>query len=254
MELKHVNYGYPGSEQLIKDFTATVPNGKILSIIGQNGAGKSTLLKLLMGSVSPDTGTVELDGQSIETLSNRQRAAKIALVSQQHQVYDEMAVKEVVKTGRLPFHSLLATIPDDEVQPFLKIVDLADAMNRPLSSLSGGQQQRVWLAAALAQEPQYLFLDEPTTYLDIRYQNELMGLIQRLNAEQRITVVMILHDINQALKVSDQLWLVKSGQLVEAGAADVMLNEQLLSDAFELPVKIVNIEKYGPYVIQLTAS
>lgn len=254
MELKHVNYGYPGSEQLIKDFTATVPNGKILSIIGQNGAGKSTLLKLLMGSVSPDTGTVELDGQSMETLSNRQRAAKIALVSQQHQVYDEMAVKEVVKTGRLPFHSLLATIPDDEVQPFLKSVDLADAMDRPLSSLSGGQQQRVWLAAALAQEPQYLFLDEPTTYLDIRYQNELMGLIQRLNAEQRITVVMILHDINQALKVSDQLWLVKSGQLVEAGAADVMLNEQLLSDAFELPVKIVNIEKYGPYVIQLTAS
>lgn len=254
MELKHVNYGYPGSEKLIKDFTATVPNGKILSIIGQNGAGKSTLLKLLMGSVSPDTGTVELDGQLIETLSKRQRAAKIALVTQQHQVYDEMTVKEVVKTGRLPFHSLLATISDDEVRPFLRIVDLAAAMNRPLSSLSGGQQQRVWLAAALAQEPQYLFLDEPTTYLDIRYQNELMALIQKLNAEQQLTVVMILHDINQALKVSDQIWLVKSGRLVKAGPADEILNEQLLSNAFELPVKIVNIEKYGPYVIQLTAS
>ncbi len=127
-------------------------------------------------------------------------------------------------------------------------------MNRPLSSLSGGQQQRVWLAAALAQEPQYLFFRRTHDVFDIRYQNELMALIQKLNAEQQLTVVMILHDINQALKVTDQIWLVKSGRLVKAGPADEILNEQLLSNAFELPVKIVNIEKYGPYVIQLTAS
>lgn len=253
MELKQVNYGYPGSKNLITDFTAEVPTGKILSIIGQNGAGKSTLLKLLMGSISPSSGTVEIAGQPIAALSNRKRAAKIALVSQQHQVYDEMTVKEVVKIGRLPFHSLLATIPDDEVQPFLNTVDLADASDRPLSSLSGGQQQRVWLAAALAQEPQYLFLDEPTTYLDIRYQHELMALIQKLNAEQQLTVVMVLHDINQALKMSDQLWLIKAGQLIKAGSPAAILDEQLLSDAFELPIRIVTIENYGPYVIQLTA-
>lgn len=253
MELKHVNYGYPGSEQLITDFTASVPKGQILSIIGQNGAGKSTLLKLLMGSLSPSSGTVELDGKPISTLSSRERAAKIALVSQQHQIYDEMTVKEVVKTGRLPFHSLLATIADAEVRPFLETVDLVWAMDRPLTSLSGGQQQRVWLAAALAQEPAYLFLDEPTTYLDIRYQHDLMALIRKLNVTKHLTVVMVLHDINQALKISDQLWLVKQGQLVKAGAPAEFLDEQLLSQAFELPIKIVKLEKYGSYVIQLTA-
>lgn len=253
MELKHVNYGYPGSENLITDFTATVPKGKILAIIGQNGAGKSTLLKLLMGSILPTSGTVEIDGKSITSLSNRERAAKIALVTQQHQIYDEMTVKEVVKTGRLPFHSLLATIADAEVRPFLETVNLAHAMDRPLTSLSGGQQQRVWLAAALAQEPQYLFLDEPTTYLDIRYQHDLMELIQKLNVEKQITVVMVLHDINQALKISDQLWLIKRGKLLKAGPAATILDEALLSEAFELPIKIVKIEKYGPYVIQLTA-
>ncbi|WP_203651585.1 ABC transporter ATP-binding protein [Secundilactobacillus yichangensis] len=253
MELKHVNYGYPGSENLITDFTATVPKGKILAIIGQNGAGKSTLLKLLMGSVLPASGTVEIDGKPITALSRRERAAKIALVTQQHQIYDEMTVKEVVKTGRLPFHSLLATISDAEVRPFLETVNLAHAMDRPLTSLSGGQQQRVWLAAALAQEPQYLFLDEPTTYLDIRYQHDLMELIQKLNVEKQITVVMVLHDINQALKISDQLWLIKRGKLLEAGPATAILDKALLSEAFELPIKIVKIEKYGPYVIQLTA-
>ncbi|MCH5462688.1 ABC transporter ATP-binding protein [Lactobacillus sp. LC28-10] len=253
MELKHVNYGYPGSENLITDFTATVPTGKILSIIGQNGAGKSTLLKLLMGAISPSSGSVEMDGHAISTLSSRQRAAKIALVTQQHQVYDEMTVKEVVKTGRLPFHSLLTTISDEEVRPFLETVNLADAKDRLLTSLSGGQQQRVWLATALAQEPQYLFLDEPTTYLDIRYQHDLMTLIQQLNTERHITIVMVLHDINQALKISDEVWLIKAGQLIQAGLAETVLNEQLLSNAFELPIKIVNIEKYGPYVIQLTS-
>ncbi|GAX05756.1 iron ABC transporter ATP-binding protein [Secundilactobacillus pentosiphilus] len=253
MELKHVNYGYPGSGQLITDFTASVPTGQILSIIGQNGAGKSTLLKLLMGSLSPSSGVVELDGKPISTLSSRKRAAKIALVSQQHQIYDEMTVKEVVKTGRLPFHSLLATITDAEVRPFLETVNLVQAMDRPLTSLSGGQQQRVWLATALAQEPAYLFLDEPTTYLDIRYQHDLMALIRKLNVTQHLTVIMVLHDINQALKISDQLWLIKQGQLVKAGTPAELLDEQLLSQAFELPIKIVEIEKYGPYVIQLTA-
>lgn len=252
MELKHVNYGYPGSNQLITDFTASVPTGQILSIIGQNGAGKSTLLKLLMGSLSPSSGTVELDGKPISALSSRERAAKIALVSQQHQIYDEMTVKEVVKTGRLPFHSLLATIADAEVRPFLETVNLVQAMDRPLMSLSGGQQQRVWLATALAQEPAYLFLDEPTTYLDIRYQHDLMALIRKLNVTKHLTVVMVLHDINQALKISDQLWLIKQGQLVKAGVPAELLDEQLLSRAFELPIKIVKIEKYGPYVIQLT--
>lgn len=253
MELKQVNYSYANSKPLITDFTASVPKGKILSIIGPNGAGKTTLLKLLMGTLTPDSGTVSLDGQSITDYTSRQRATKIALVSQQHQLFDQVSVKEVVKTGRIPFHSLFATIPDEEVRPFLRAVNLETAMEQPLNTLSGGQQQRVWLAAALAQEPRYLFLDEPTTYLDIRYQQALMDLIKQLNTQKQLTIILILHDINQALKISDQVWLIKNGRLVKAGTPASILDQTLLSDAFEVPVKIVDLAAYGKYVVQLTA-
>lgn len=252
MELRHVDYSYDAPKRQITDFTATVPEGQILTIIGPNGAGKSTLLKLLMGTLPPEHGQVLVDDQPVAQLSKRQRATKIAFVSQQHQVYDEMTVGEVVKTGRLPFHSLLATIPDEEIRPYLTQVHLEELIHRPLQSLSGGQQQRVWLAAALAQEPQYLFLDEPTTYLDIRYQQDLMSLIKELNRTQKITIVLILHDINQAFKISDWIWLIKQGRLVAADEPAKLLDAQLLSTTFGLKVEIVTVPDYGPYIVQLS--
>ena len=127
--------------------------------------------------------------------------------------------------GRRPFHSLLATISDEEVAPYLEQVQLTKMATRNIASLSGGQQQRVWIAMALAQEPEYLFLDEPTTYLDVRYQTELMALIQKLQADKKMTVILILHDINQAMKISDEIWLLKDGQLIASGRPEQLLNE-----------------------------
>lgn len=251
MELAHVSFTYDAAERLIDNFSAKLPEGQILSIIGPNGSGKSTLLKLMMGQLQPTQGQIKLDGQLLKDLNLKQRSKTIAMVSQQHQIYDSVTVKEVVKTGRLPFHSLLSTIPDEEILPFLTQVHLEWAADRQLNALSGGQQQRVWLAAALAQQPKYLFLDEPTTYLDIRYQEELLQLIQELNKNTQMTIVLVLHDINQAFRISQQVWLIKSGRLVMQGAPNELLDVKLLSTTFGLSVQIVDLENYGPYVIQL---
>jgi len=251
MELKQVNFSYNANHPLINQFSAKVPQGKILSIIGPNGAGKTTLLRLLTGQLIPDSGQVLVDNQPLADLDAKERATKIAIVSQQHHVLDEMTVSDVVKMGRRPFHSLLATISDEEVAPFLEQVQLTKMATRNIASLSGGQQQRVWIAMALAQEPEYLFLDEPTTYLDVRYQTELMALIQKLQADKKMTVILILHDINQAMKISDEIWLLKNGQLIASGRPEQLLNESLLSAAFGMTVHVVTVPGYGQYVVQV---
>lgn len=251
MELKQVNFSYNANHPLINQFSAKVPQGKILSIIGPNGAGKTTLLQLLTGQLIPDSGQVLVDNQPLADLDAKERATKIAIVSQQHHVLDEMTVSDVVKMGRRPFHSLLAVISDEEVAPFLEQVQLTKMATRNIASLSGGQQQRVWIAMALAQEPEYLFLDEPTTYLDVRYQTELMALIQKLQADKKMTVILILHDINQAMKISDEIWLLKDGQLIASGRPEQLLNESLLSAAFGMTVHVVTVPGYGQYVVQV---
>lgn len=251
MELKQVNFSYNANHPLINHFSAKVPQGKILSIIGPNGAGKTTLLRLLTGQLIPDSGQVLVDNQPLADLDAKERATKIAIVSQQHHVLDEMTVSDVVKMGRRPFHSLLAVISDEEVAPFLEQVQLTKMATRNIASLSGGQQQRVWIAMALAQEPEYLFLDEPTTYLDVRYQTELMALIQKLQADKKMTVILILHDINQAMKISDEIWLLKNGQLIASGRPEQLLNESLLSAAFGMTVHVVTVPGYGQYVVQV---
>lgn len=251
MELNQVSFSYQANQPLVKAFSATVPTGRILSILGPNGAGKSTLLGLLSGRLKPNNGQATLDGTSISNMATKERATKIAVVSQHNEVYDDLSVIDVVKMGRLAYHSLFSVVSDSEVAPYIELAGLTTLAKRQLSELSGGQQQRVWIAMAIAQEPEYLLLDEPTTYLDIRYQVELMNLVVSLQKEKKMTVVMVLHDINQALRVSDDVWLVKAGELVKAGNVATMLDESLLSSTFDFPVKIVTVPDYGPYVIEM---
>lgn len=254
MELDHVSFQFPGVSATIQDITASVPTGQILSIIGPNGAGKTTLLKLMLGQLNPSKGQITVMGKPLQQLSLKQRAQTMAFVSQHHALYDDLRVKDVVKMGRLAGHSLLATISDDEVQPYLAQVHLEALADRWLSSLSGGQQQRVWIATALAQEPQILILDEPTTYLDVGRQQELMTLIQELQRALHMTIVMVLHDINQALTVSDQVWLMKQGQLVADRPASACYDTTLLQAVFGLDIRIIDLEQYGPYVIQVPSN
>ncbi|KRK47957.1 ATP-binding cassette domain-containing protein [Secundilactobacillus kimchicus] len=254
MELKRVSYSYPGGQPLINEFTASIPETGILAIIGPNGAGKSTILNLLSGELTPTSGQVLLNGTPVSEMSTKARANQIAVVRQHNEVYDDLAVKDVVKMGRLAFHSLFSVVSDSEVAPFLEQTHLTDLADRQLSELSGGQQQRVWIAMALAQEPAVLLLDEPTTYLDIRYQVDLMNLVVQLQQEKQIAVIMVLHDMNQAFRVSHRIWLIKAGQLVKQGSPETLLDSALLSQTFDFPVRVVDVADYGRYVIQMPSG
>ncbi|KRK37528.1 ABC transporter ATP-binding protein [Levilactobacillus parabrevis] len=250
MELQHVSYQYLGQENGVIDLSGTFPAGKITTIIGPNGAGKSTLLKILSRQVTPRTGTVTLAERPLTAYAAKALAQKIAVVSQRHELYDDMTVAAVVKMGRLPYHGLLATVPDEEVADFLAQTALTSLAAAHLDDLSGGQQQRVWLAMALAQEPQVLLLDEPTTYLDVHYQQALMAQLRQL-AAAGMTVIQVLHDINQAFTVSDWLWLLQDGRLVATGTPHDLRRAPLLAETFQTPIEIVNVPRLGPYIVQV---
>jgi iron complex transport system ATP-binding protein len=251
MELNQVSFHYPSHETILHAFSARVAPGKIISIIGPNGAGKSTILKLMTRILTPSSGIITLGGQPLTAFSQKQLAQKVAIVSQQNQLYDEMKVIDVVKTGRLVYHHLLETISDQEVYKYLALTNLTQLAQRPITSLSGGQQQRVWLAAALAQEPEYLLLDEPTTYLDIHYQQDLMMILRQLHTDHSISIILVLHDINQAFRISDELWMIKNGRLVANGSPASCYDQQLLADVFETNIQIVSIQGYGRYIVEL---
>lgn len=250
MECQHISYQYPQQATGLVDLSGLFPEGQVTTIIGPNGAGKSTLLNVLARRLPPQQGTVLVAGKDSRTLSDRQFAQQVALVTQQHELFDELTVREVVATGRLPYHGLLSQVPPAEVDPYLEANRLADLADDLIQNLSGGQQQRVWLAAALAQEPRVLLLDEPTTYLDVHYQQALMAQLRDL-AARGMTVIQVLHDINQAFRVSDWLWLLQDGRLVKCGTPAELRTAPLLAQAFKTAVEIVEVPKLGPYIVQL---
>ena len=250
MELQQVSYQYPAQAAGVTALTGNFPAGRVTTIIGPNGAGKSTVLKLLSRQLTAQRGTILLDQQPLTQYASKQLAQRIAVVSQRHELYDDMTVAAVVKMGRLPYHGLLATVPDDEVATYLAQTQLTDLAAEHLQNLSGGQQQRVWLAMALAQEPQVLLLDEPTTYLDVHYQQALMVQLRQL-AATGLTVIQVLHDINQAFAVSDWLWLLQAGRLVTTGTPAQLRDADLLARTFQTPIEIVDVPRLGPYIVQV---
>lgn len=250
MELQQVSYQYPAQMAGVTALTGNFPAGRVTTIIGPNGAGKSTVLKLLSRQLTAQRGTILLDQQPLTQYASKQLAQRIAVVSQRHELYDDITVAAVVKMGRLPYHGLLATVPDDEVATYLAQTQLTDLAAEHLQNLSGGQQQRVWLAMALAQEPQVLLLDEPTTYLDVHYQQALMVQLRQL-AATGLTVIQVLHDINQAFAVSDWLWLLQAGRLVATGTPAQLRDADLLARTFQTPIEIVDVPRLGPYIVQV---
>lgn len=250
MECQHVSYHYPQQASGLVDITGGFPQGKVTTIIGPNGAGKSTLLQLLARQRLPQTGQIVLDDLPLTHLTAKALAQRIAMVTQQHHLYDEMTVREVVAMGRLPYHGLLQAVPAEEVTPYLASSGLTTLADTAIQDLSGGQQQRAWLAAALAQEPRVLLLDEPTTYLDVHYQQQLMVRLRQL-AAGGLTIIQVLHDINQAFRFSDWLWLMQDGKLLASGTPQKLRDATLLARTFATPIEIVDVPRLGPYIIQV---
>jgi iron complex transport system ATP-binding protein len=214
----------------------------VTSIIGPNGCGKSTLLRALVRLLKPRGGTVLLDGQSIHRLSTKAVARELGLLPQQSQLPEAVTVEDLVRRGRYP-HLGMFQAPDREdeavVQRAMALAGVTDLRSRPVDELSGGQRQRAWIAMTLAQETPILLLDEPTTFLDVAHQQEVMALVRRLNRDEGRTVVLVLHDVNAAAAVSQHIVAMREGVIVAAGAPADTLTPEILERVFDCPCDVV---------------
>ncbi len=221
---------------ILKDINIDIKEGKRTAIIGPNGCGKSTLLKAISGLNHHYTGNILLDGKNIKTLSRKKIARKLAILPQGATTPTDLTVKELVAYGRFPYRSLFKSENGEKDKQIIaesmaktKIQPLKD---RLVSTLSGGERQRTWIAMALAQQPGILLLDEPTTYLDIAHQLEVMQIVTELNNKENMTVVMVLHDINHARMYADDVIIIKNKQVFTQGKPQDVLNVENLATVF----------------------
>ena len=241
-----------GRVPIFDGLDVTIPEGRITTLIGANGSGKSTLFNLLTKNLKPTGGTVHLRGGDVSALRLRDFARLVAIVHQRNSAPGDLAVEKLVGYGRFPYHGVgsAANTEEDErmVAWALGVTGLTEYAKRPVSALSGGQAQRVWIAMVLAQGSDVLLLDEPTTYLDIRYQLDLLHLVKRLNREFGMTVVMVLHDVNQALRYSDNLVALAGGRIVAQGVPDDIITSDLLEEVYGVRLPVATIEG-KPFVL-----
>lgn len=227
---------------IIKDMTLAIPKGKITIIIGANGCGKSTLLKTMARILHPKSGTIKLKGKEITRQQPKEVAKMMAVLPQSPTTPTGLLVKELVSYGRYPHQKTMQPLNQhdyDMVDWAIKVVGLEAFAERPLESLSGGQRQRAWIAMALAQETEILLLDEPTTYLDMAHQLEILLLLQKLNKEENRTIVMVLHELNNAARFADHIVGVKDGEVICEGAPLDVINEENLRIIYGIDANIV---------------
>lgn len=250
-EIKDLSFSY-GNNKVIYGLNLKIKEGRITTLIGANGCGKSTLFNLMTKNLKPNNGEIFLAGQSVEQMKLKDFARKAAIVHQYNTAPPDITVKKLVEFGRTPYHTMgLSQNPEEDrgkVKFALEITDTEKFKDKPVSQLSGGQKQRVWIAMALAQDTKILFLDEPTTYLDIRYQLQILRLVKRLNSEFNITVIMVLHDINQSLYYSDEIVAMQDGKILSQGIPKEIITPKLIEDVYGVTLETGEIDG-KPFVI-----
>jgi len=232
-----------GGAPVVKDLTAEIPAGEITAIVGANASGKSTLLRALARLLRPSQGTVYLDGADICCLPTRSVATRVGLLSQSPRVPDGVLVEDLVRRGRYPHQRFFGTWSKTDgqaVERALNLTGLAELRGRAVDELSGGQRQRAWIAMALAQDAPMMLLDEPTTFLDIAHQVEMLDLLARLNRTENRTVVMVLHDLNQACRYASHIVALTSGRIEAAGRPSEVVTADLIQRVFGLKVSVVS--------------
>ena len=235
-----LSIGY-GEQLIVKDLSVQIPNQKITTIIGPNGCGKSTLLKAITRIISHQSGAVVLDGKDVTKENTKILAKKMAILPQTPESASGLTVGELVSYGRFPYQTGFGRLSKKDYEVIdwaLQVTNTSTFKYLPVDSLSGGQRQRVWIAMALAQETEIIFLDEPTTYLDMAHQLEVLELLQRLNQQEKRTIVMVLHDLNQAARFADYVVALKAGQIVKAGPCEEVITKEVLRDVFNIDAEI----------------
>ncbi|MGY4797788.1 ABC transporter ATP-binding protein [Lysinibacillus fusiformis] len=233
-----------GYEQVcvFEGLNLTIEEGKVTTIIGPNGCGKSTLLKTIGRILKKQQGTVYLQEQNMQNLSTKDIAKKLAILSQTPVAPGQLKVEELIAYGRYPHRNNVnrLTNKDEEmIEWALTVTNTMEYRNRELAQLSGGQRQRVWLAMALAQETNILLLDEPTTYLDMAHQLEVLDIVKSLNEQHNCTIVMVLHDINHAARYSDHLIAMRKGIIMQTGTPQEILSADVMRKVFNIDARIM---------------
>lgn len=249
--IKNLSFAY-GRQQVLKNLDLELHEGKITTLIGANGCGKSTLFNLMTKNLHPDAGEIFLRDSKITDMRLKDFAKEVSIVHQYNTAPVDLSVEKLVGYGRTPYHTMgLFTDPkedEEKIRWALEITHTYKHKDKPVSELSGGQKQRVWIAMALAQGTQVLFLDEPTTFLDIRYQLQILTLIRQLNREYGITIVMVLHDINQSLYYSDEIVAMKDGKMIAHGLPEEIITGDLVKEVYDVELNIQDVDG-KPFVI-----
>ncbi|NLK98415.1 ABC transporter ATP-binding protein [Defluviitalea saccharophila] len=252
LKASHIVAGYD-KKIIIDGIDITIPDNKISVIIGANACGKSTLLKTLARLIKPNSGELLLDGKKISEIPPKQLAQILGLLPQSPIVPEGITVADLVARGRFPYQSFLkglSTKDYEAVEEALEIMGITDLANRCVDELSGGQRQRVWIAMALAQQTDILLLDEPTTYLDITYQVEILDLLTDLNRKRGTTIVMVLHDINLSARYADHIFALHKGKLIAQGAPSEIITEELIKKVFNLDCSVIKDPVSGsPFIV-----
>ena len=239
IELKNISYAYPGQPPLLQNISTTFADGKITSILGPNGCGKSTLLKIICRLLQPSEGTILLHGKDIHTMKTKTYAKEVTLLAQTNHP-PEITVEDLVAYGRYPHQKYGQGLTKEDKEIIAQSIAQVKAneyAQRYVNRLSGGQRQRAYIAMALAQNTDIIFLDEPTTYLDINIRFEIMDLIRSLN-QQGKTIIMVLHDLNLALEYSDHIILMNSGQIVNQGSPLQIIHSGDIDRIFDITTHV----------------
>lgn len=244
--------GYDG-KIIVDSVNMRIPQNKISVIIGSNGCGKSTLLKTFCRLMNPSEGSVELNNKSITKMNTKEMAKIIGLLPQSSQAPEGIKVIDLIMRGRFPYRKLMSALTKDDydaVSEAIEFMGISDLADRNIEELSGGQRQRVFIAMALAQQTDILFLDEPTTYLDIAYQIEILDLMKELNIKRKTTIVMVLHDINLSTRYADYIFAMKDGKLIKQGLPHEVITEENMKTIYGIDSVIISDPiSNSPYMI-----
>ena len=253
---ENISFSYSKDKTFIENLNINIPKGKITTILGPNGSGKSTLLSILSTYNKPSKGTVYIENKNLKDLKTKEVAKLIATVHQHNESPEDLDVETLVSYGRVPHNKHYKNSKDENekiVDWAINSTNLEDIRKNKVMSLSGGQRQRAFIAMALAQKTDVLLLDEPTTYLDIYHQIEILELVRKLNEDHGITIIMVLHDINQAIKYSHNIVIMKDGKIIEEGKPENVINEKTIKTVYKVEGVICNVDEEGMYFVPTKA-
>lgn len=244
--LKNVMFSY-GEKPVLQNLSLKISQGKITALLGSNGCGKSTLFQLLTKNLEPERGEIFLGNKPLKEMDLKEFSRKAAVVHQNNTAPGDITVEQLVSYGRIPYTKMGRSVSKEKdiqmIERAMKITGTLALRKKQIHALSGGQRQRVWIAMAIAQGTKILLLDEPTTYLDVRYQLQILKLVQMLNQKLGITILMVLHDINQAIYYSDEIVaLSPEGTLIARGDPKKVISSETLQEVYGIHLSTMEYE------------